>query len=1414
MQSADWYAKFVFLFLAVVVSPSQRRSWQVPVQQHYSSKNGNIRLSNGQREGEGRLEIFYGGSWGTVCDDGFGIEDATVVCRQLGYDGPYQNNPVSTFGEGTGHINLDNLQCTGVESRIAECSHNGWRNHDCGHGEDVGVICLVHHHEITSLIRLVGGSSANKGRVELWSGYNWIPIVKSSWTASEAKVTCRQLGFVDGVLSYGSSNGYTEARYGQSQSENCFGGAQCSGWEPTLSDCSGHSISYNCRHYYDVSVECNPNRQIFECHCLTSSECNDTTGICPDGKCSVGWAGDYCQIELPRLPEPPQIIFEELSLRNSTNPLVRWDNFEDDFNYTGGPVVGYSIHYVDTSQVGYQEVLIDDVETTSYRLNNLPQGRNYNIGISCLIKTGSVTSRGPLSPTMNFTTPTEHTRLDFVLLNFNPMIDFDDAESSLKIGGYAIGEDRTNNINFGRRLDSVPGVDEKELGWLDDGVLQTNDTMFPVQSTVSQRLLYEFTALLLELPANISVENIGAFYSWATIGLLSSNISTFTVSKEANVRSTSTTIVAGVGERVELETEIERNTNVDILRWRHNGGEIISNWNGKTKVIIESVRTKDGGVYECYFDGERELGLQSFTQLIVRGCPSPKWGAECDKDCPVCYNGGVCHPNTRDCVCRPGYMGDECSEPCGDNNWGRSCSSMCSTSNRGCDGILFCLPEPMGCSCMAGYKGHDCKELCPYGTFGADCRSTCHCKFSACDRSMGCWNITCDDGFEGPQCQEYEDSTPCPNGFYGTLCQYKCHCFLTEKCYKNGTCPLGCQEGWGGDDCQFPIPALRNPPRISKSNFHSLHIEWDKWRVHHDYGLGNVTGYRLFYRYITPSPGAQREGEYTLKTKLILSQINPCRRYEIYIRAYRNVSGELVGGRPSPTVYHDMACNYGSVEVTIMAQPAAVDIGNKTEDLKIAVYTGALSTNILLGRTCDTGVGNTGRPVSWFDGSPFPGSHVLPTMAFPMNTLIETIVKYNYHSLVAKIPGESFKAKGGAFSTEIRGTWALPSKSAIVVLDRDANPMPITRSIVVGTGDRAVLSVVVEGNATGLRWRKNGEGIKQWKDKKAVFIEHVRTEDSGIYECFFPAKRNQGKHAIIQLNVKDCPLSKYGPACDLDCPVCYNGGVCDSVTSLCICPSGFTGSDCSVVCKSGFWGQDCSLNCNNEENGCLGNLFCPATPLGCSCLPGFQGSDCKDVCRDGFYGPDCKQVCNCPLSHCDPVFGCAPGSCYPGYGGPQCQEHNGNVSCTNSTFGPLCNRHCHCKNSDTCHDNGTCKDGVCGNGWAGRDCQIALPYLAYGPTLSVSKNRREIFVSWFDWTFGRDFGTGPVVLYEIFYKDAINGNYTTGGTTETTGFLLNKLRPGKQYNVAIKCLKYVDGHLVPGPASSFTAVSTCRLADL
>ena len=100
-----------------------------------------MRLADGYRDGEGRVEIFHDGHWGTVCDDFWDIKDAQVVCRELGYSRAPLALQTSLFGEGNGHIWLDNVHCVGNESSIANCQHNGWNDNNCYHYEDASVIC-------------------------------------------------------------------------------------------------------------------------------------------------------------------------------------------------------------------------------------------------------------------------------------------------------------------------------------------------------------------------------------------------------------------------------------------------------------------------------------------------------------------------------------------------------------------------------------------------------------------------------------------------------------------------------------------------------------------------------------------------------------------------------------------------------------------------------------------------------------------------------------------------------------------------------------------------------------------------------------------------------------------------------------------------------------------------------------------------------------------------------------------------------------------------------------------------------------------------------------------------------------------------------------------------------------------------
>jgi len=98
---------------------------------------------DGNFSAEGRVEIFHNKEWGTICDDGWGIEEASVVCRQLGYmKGAQYWYSNAKFKEGQGKIWLDDVVCYGNESALIQCRNIGWNGHNCRHYEDVGVVCL------------------------------------------------------------------------------------------------------------------------------------------------------------------------------------------------------------------------------------------------------------------------------------------------------------------------------------------------------------------------------------------------------------------------------------------------------------------------------------------------------------------------------------------------------------------------------------------------------------------------------------------------------------------------------------------------------------------------------------------------------------------------------------------------------------------------------------------------------------------------------------------------------------------------------------------------------------------------------------------------------------------------------------------------------------------------------------------------------------------------------------------------------------------------------------------------------------------------------------------------------------------------------------------------------------------------
>ena len=89
------------------------------------------------------MEIYYNDTWGTVCDDYWDINDARVVCRQLGFRNALNAYRGAHYGQGTGPIVLDDVFCRGTETSLFSCRHRGVGNHNCRHHEDASVRCGI-----------------------------------------------------------------------------------------------------------------------------------------------------------------------------------------------------------------------------------------------------------------------------------------------------------------------------------------------------------------------------------------------------------------------------------------------------------------------------------------------------------------------------------------------------------------------------------------------------------------------------------------------------------------------------------------------------------------------------------------------------------------------------------------------------------------------------------------------------------------------------------------------------------------------------------------------------------------------------------------------------------------------------------------------------------------------------------------------------------------------------------------------------------------------------------------------------------------------------------------------------------------------------------------------------------------------
>uniref|UniRef100_A0A8C9N7A9 SRCR domain-containing protein n=1 Tax=Serinus canaria TaxID=9135 RepID=A0A8C9N7A9_SERCA len=178
-----------------------------------------VRLVGSPGRCAGRVEVYSGGSWSSVCQEGWELQDAAVVCRELGCGTALEAPGWARFSAGTGPLWLYSPDCSGSEESLWKCGRT--EQHECGSGNWAGAVCSGQCRAAPDqglaevpggswpcrdplsplaeqlFVQLAGGFGRCRGFLEIFQNSTWSRVCASGTSNGAAAAVCRQLGCGD-----------------------------------------------------------------------------------------------------------------------------------------------------------------------------------------------------------------------------------------------------------------------------------------------------------------------------------------------------------------------------------------------------------------------------------------------------------------------------------------------------------------------------------------------------------------------------------------------------------------------------------------------------------------------------------------------------------------------------------------------------------------------------------------------------------------------------------------------------------------------------------------------------------------------------------------------------------------------------------------------------------------------------------------------------------------------------------------------------------------------------------------------------------------------------------------------------------------------------------------------------------------